>query len=147
MIYGELLKKLIVFTNTKMAVLARETGYDISYISKWCNKGLLPTPRTIAVINKKLAKVFAKEVIAQERFDDFFFEFDDIILKVDDNCDDYYIQLAENIETALNSSYRLSSGSEISKSSSKAQDEIPSLSKKQVLEDIIKNKLCYKKFC
>ena len=138
MIYGELLKKLIVFTNTKMAVLARETGYDISYISKWCNKGLLPTPRTIAVINKKLAKVFAKEVIAQERFDDFFFEFDDIILKVDDNYDDYYIQLAENIETALNSSYRLSSGSEISKSSSKAQDEIPSLSKKQVLEDIIK---------
>ena len=70
--YGELLKKLIVFTNTKMAVLARETGYDISYISKWCNKGLLPTPRTISVINKKLSKVFAKEVISQEREDDFF---------------------------------------------------------------------------
>lgn len=135
--YGELLKKLIVFTNTKMAVLARETGYDISYISKWCNKGLLPTPRTISVINKKLSKVFAKEVISQEREDDFFFDFEDVILPADETSEDYCIQFAENIESALNSCYRSSSGNDISKNSTKPEN-FPSLTKKQVLENIIK---------
>ncbi len=29
MTYGEFLKKLIIFTNTKIMVIANETGYDI----------------------------------------------------------------------------------------------------------------------
>ena len=56
MTYGEFLKKLIIFTNTKIMVIANETGYDISYISKWCNKGILPTTRTISVIKKNCPK-------------------------------------------------------------------------------------------
>ena len=35
--YGELLKRLIKFTDMKMSAAADIAGYDISYISKWCN--------------------------------------------------------------------------------------------------------------
>ena len=83
--YGELLKKLIIFTNTKIMVIANETGYDISYISKWCNKGILPTTRTISVINKKLSKVFANEIMTQDRLDDFFISFSDVIENTETN--------------------------------------------------------------
>lgn len=81
MTYGEFLKKLIIFTNTKIMVIANETGYDISYISKWCNKGILPTTRTISVINRKLSKVFANEIVMQDRVEDFFISFSDMIEK------------------------------------------------------------------
>ena len=83
--YGELLKKLIIFTNTKIMVIANETGYDISYISKWCNKGILPTTRTISVINKKLSKVFANEIMTQDRLDNFFISFSDVIENTETN--------------------------------------------------------------
>lgn len=104
--YGELLKKLIIFTNTKIMVIANETGYDISYISKWCNKGILPTTRTISVINKKLSKVFANEIMTQDRLDDFFISFSDVIENTETNEDDTFAFLAASIESALSSCYR-----------------------------------------
>lgn len=106
--YGELLKKLIIFTNTKIMVIANETGYDISYISKWCNKGILPTTRTISVINKKLSKVFANEIMTQDRLDDFFISFSDVIENTETNEDDTFAFLATSIESALSSCYRQS---------------------------------------
>lgn len=108
MTYGEFLKKLIIFTNTKIMVIANETGYDISYISKWCNKGILPATRTISVINKKLSRVFANEIIAQDRLDDFLISFSDIIQKTDTADEDIFLFLASSIESALSTCYRAS---------------------------------------
>lgn len=33
--FGQLLEKLLYLSNQKKSVLAKELGYDISYISKW----------------------------------------------------------------------------------------------------------------
>lgn len=112
MTYGEFLKKLIIFTNTKIMVIANETGYDISYISKWCNKGILPATRTISVINKKLSKVFAQEIISQDRLDDFFISFSDVIEKTELDEDDILPFLTSSIELALTSCYRSSCAQE-----------------------------------
>ena len=101
MTYGEFLKKLIIFTNTKIMVIANETGYDISYISKWCNKGILPTTRTISVINKKLSKVFANEIVMQDRVEDFFISFSDMIEKKETDTENLFDFLSDSIETAL----------------------------------------------
>ncbi len=110
MTYGELLKKLILFTNTKIMIIANEIGYDISYISKWCNKGILPTSRTISVINKKLAKIFTNEILVQDRLDDFFFSFSALIKKPTENTtDDIASFLAQEIEAVLDLHYRNSS--------------------------------------
>ena len=43
--YGSLLKKLIKFTNVKLSTVADAAGYDVSYISKWCNQSKLPAAR------------------------------------------------------------------------------------------------------
>ena len=64
--YGTLLKKLIRFTNIKLTNLAEIVGYDTSYISKWCNKGKLPAAKAAPNVNKCLADVFAREIVAQE---------------------------------------------------------------------------------
>ena len=43
--YGTLLRRLVDFTGSKLYAVADEVGYDVSYISKWCNKDLLPAPQ------------------------------------------------------------------------------------------------------
>lgn len=73
--YGELLKKLIKFTDMKMSAAADIAGYDISYISKWCNKSKLPAARVAGTINRALAKAFAQEIIGQRELDNFCQEF------------------------------------------------------------------------
>ena len=73
--YGELLKKLIKFTDMKMSAAADIAGYDISYISKWCNKSKLPAARVAGTINRNLAKAFAQEIIFQNDVDNFCSEF------------------------------------------------------------------------
>lgn len=138
MTYGEFLKKLIVFTNTKIMVIANETGYDISYISKWCNKGILPTTRTISVINKKLSKVFANEIMAQDRLEDFLISFSDVIQKNGGDEDDTFSFLTASIESALTSHYRQSNTQE----STSTQSQKPSIENSlfchtQVLENLI----------
>ncbi len=64
--YGNLLKKLIRFTNIKLTNLAEIVGYDTSYISKWCNKGKLPAAKAASNVNKCMAGVFAGEIFQQE---------------------------------------------------------------------------------
>lgn len=63
--YGTALKKLTVMTQTKNLVLAHITGYDISYISKWCNGIKLPATKYIEKTNDQLSQYFA-ETIAKE---------------------------------------------------------------------------------
>ncbi|MBQ2959830.1 MAG: hypothetical protein IJE09_01230 [Oscillospiraceae bacterium] len=69
--YGPLLKKLISFSGMKMSTVANLLSYDLSYISKWCNKSKLPAARIAPEINQTLAAVFSKEIEARgdrERF-------------------------------------------------------------------------------
>ena len=140
MTYGEFLKKLIIFTNTKIMVIANETGYDISYISKWCNKGILPTTRTISVINKKLSKVFANEIVMQDRVEDFFISFSDMIEKKETDTENLFDFLSDSIETALSVCYRHSSAQD-SKSAQVLKPSMESnlFSHTQVLENMIRN--------
>ena len=140
MTYGEFLKKLIIFTNTKIMVIANETGYDISYISKWCNKGILPTTRTISVINKKLSKVFANEIVMQDRVEDFFISFSDMIEKKETDTEELFDFLSDSIETALSVCYRHSSAQD-NKSAQVPKPTMESnlFSHTQVLENMIRN--------
>ncbi|GFI60971.1 hypothetical protein IMSAG049_00121 [Clostridiales bacterium] len=73
--YGYILRKLIKFTNLKLSTVAAAAGYDVSYISKWCNQSTLPAARVAPAINKKLSKIFAEEIVGQGEFDNFCVEF------------------------------------------------------------------------
>ena len=74
--YGSVLKRLIKFTNVKLSVVADAAGYDVSYISKWCNQSKLPAARVASPINKNLAKIFADEIVIQGELENFCSEFD-----------------------------------------------------------------------
>lgn len=52
MTFGQLLEKLLYLSNQKKIVLAKELGYDISYISKWVNGKNIPTQKNISNICK-----------------------------------------------------------------------------------------------
>lgn len=60
--YASTLKKIINFTQTKFLILAKIVGYDISYISKWCNGTKLPATKHIEQINDELARYFAETI-------------------------------------------------------------------------------------
>ncbi len=77
--YGSLLKKLIKFTNVKLSTVADAAGYDVSYISKWCNQSKLPAARVAGPINKNLSKIFADEIIIQSELDNFCSEFNVVV--------------------------------------------------------------------
>lgn len=69
--YGCLLRRLIKFTNVKLSTVADAAGYDVSYISKWCNQSKLPAARVAGPINKSLSKIFSDEIIIQGELDNF----------------------------------------------------------------------------
>ena len=95
--YGAVLKKLIKFTNVKLSTVADLAGYDVSYISKWCNQSALPSARVSSTINKNLSSVFASEIIAQNELENFCNEFNVIVT---DN------QLADFINNYLKESFK-----------------------------------------
>lgn len=64
--YGTLLKNLINFSGSKLSIVAEEVGYDVSYISKWCNKAKLPAAKMAPNINRTLAKHFSREILKHE---------------------------------------------------------------------------------
>ena len=64
--FGDMLKKLIQFTNIKLNVIAYHIGYDISYISKWANNTSQPTKKHIERINDTLSSIFAEEIIHKD---------------------------------------------------------------------------------
>ncbi len=59
--YGTLLKTLINFSGSKLSTVAEEVGYDVSYISKWCNKAKLPAAKMAPNINRTLANHFSNK--------------------------------------------------------------------------------------
>ena len=61
-VYGSLLRRLLDFTGTKLYAAAEEVGYDVSYVSKWCNKDLLPAPKTAHGVNAALGRYLAAAV-------------------------------------------------------------------------------------
>lgn len=77
--YGDLLKHLIKFTDIKMSTIADSLGYDISYISKWCNRSKLPASRVSSTVNRSLAKTFSKEILNQNELNNFCSEFSVIV--------------------------------------------------------------------
>lgn len=64
--YGTLLKTLINFSGSKLSTVAEEVGYDVSYISKWCNKAKLPASKMAPNINRTLASHFSHEILKHE---------------------------------------------------------------------------------
>ena len=64
--YGSLLKNLINFPGSKLSTVAEEVGYDVSYISKWCNKAKLPASKMAPNINRTLANHFSNEILKHE---------------------------------------------------------------------------------
>ena len=61
--YGKLLRALIDFSDIKLSAVADEVDYDVSYISKWCNKDKLPAGRMAPGINRTLAGLFSREIL------------------------------------------------------------------------------------
>lgn len=64
--YGTLLKNLINFSGSKLSTVAEEVDYDVSYISKWCNKAKLPASKMAPNINRTLANHFSHEILKHE---------------------------------------------------------------------------------
>lgn len=95
--YGSLMKKLIKFTNVKLSTIADAAGYDVSYISKWCNQSKLPAARVSGVINKNLAKIFSNEIILQGELENFCNEFNVVVSEE---------QLVNYLYTALKDSFK-----------------------------------------
>ncbi|WMI82625.1 hypothetical protein [Anaerotignum sp. MB30-C6] len=66
--YAYVLKTLIGIANVKMMNVAKNVDYDISYISKWCNDNNLPPKKNICGINKRLAELFASEIVSHKTY-------------------------------------------------------------------------------
>lgn len=69
--YGTVLKQLIQLTGSKLSTISDAIGYDVSYISKWCNKSMLPAAKMAPEINRSMAALFAQEILSQENIKDF----------------------------------------------------------------------------
>ncbi|MBS5181807.1 MAG: helix-turn-helix transcriptional regulator, partial [Streptococcus salivarius] len=54
--FGKNIEKLIQFSGQKNYSLAKELGYDVSYISKWISGSMLPASKNIKNICEKTAK-------------------------------------------------------------------------------------------
>ena len=74
--YRQVFKILTNMTNTKLSTIAYALDYDISYISKWNSGKKLPSSKNIYTINRKLAPLFAKALIEEDKTKDFLLSFD-----------------------------------------------------------------------
>lgn len=115
--FGKAIEKLIYFSGQKNYSLARELGYDVSYISKWISLAMLPTAKNIKKINSTIANFVIK--YADEH------SLDDIInyFEVDKNQEDDICNVLKNvIEEDLNESYLYSYNKHNKKSAKNAQE-------------------------
>ena len=74
--YRQVFKILTDMTNTKLSTLAYALDYDISYISKWNSGKKIPSSKNIYTINRKLAPLFARSLIEEDKTKDFLLNFD-----------------------------------------------------------------------
>ena len=79
--FGKNIEKLIQFSGQKNYSLAKELGYDVSYISKWISGAMLPASKNIKNICEKTAKfvvdnateIHKCEILAYYKLDIIFF--------------------------------------------------------------------------
>lgn len=65
--FGQLLEKLLYLANQKKGTLAKELGYDISYISKWINTKNLPSQKNISEICRTTSKFIVSSLGEKSR--------------------------------------------------------------------------------
>lgn len=73
--YAALLRHLIKFSGIKLSSLADFIGYDVSYISKWCNNINHPSSKYLTRINTRIASFISDEIVKQNLTYVFFNEF------------------------------------------------------------------------
>ena len=80
MTFGQLIEKLLYLTNQKKGTLAKELGYDISYISKWINTKNLPSQKNINQVCKTTSQLIVKSLNdnTKQEFLDYFELNDDV---------------------------------------------------------------------
>lgn len=104
--YADLLKQLLKFLDIKIIVLANVLGYDISYISKWCNGTKTPSQKSISVIHKQMSILFVKEIIIQNKISPFFIEFN-LEVPEEKQLMEEVIFLENSVFSLLNKAYNL----------------------------------------
>ncbi|MGL5692896.1 MAG: hypothetical protein ACRCXA_02375 [Peptostreptococcaceae bacterium] len=104
-LFGELLDRLLYLSNQKKNALAKELGYDVSYISKWIKSKNLPSAKNANVICKDIAN-FIVNSLNESSMNDIikYFEFE-----IDDK--DKREELLASIEKNLKTSYLSTVGS------------------------------------
>lgn len=72
--FGKIIEKLIYFSGEKNYSLARELGYDVSYLSKWISGTMFPTFKNIKIICEKIADFIIKHTnkSSQDEIADYF---------------------------------------------------------------------------
>ncbi len=104
--YSHLLKHILNFLDIKFIVLANTLGYDISYISKWCNGTKIPSLKSISTIHKQMSNLFATEIIEKKKGVLFFNEFNLEFSEEKDNIQETKF-LRDTILSLLNKTYYL----------------------------------------
>lgn len=102
--FSQTLKHLIKFSSIKLSALADFIGYDVSYLSKWCNNINRPSPKYIARVNHRIAEFIAEELVKQDRLYPFFNEFD-IKLSTKITAENAKERLNKEINNLLNDAY------------------------------------------
>lgn len=101
--YAAALKSLVTLTQTKSLVLAKITGYDISYISKWCNGIKLPATKHMEQINEKMARYFA-DTIRKDHKQDALYD----ALSIPPDTEDLTFEINQHLCAAYRASLRKS---------------------------------------
>ena len=96
--FGKLLDKLLYLSNQKKSRLAKELGYDISYISKWINGKNLPTQKSINTICKTTSEFIVSSLTGKSK--DEFKHYFEIDIQIDDDT-----FLTQYIERSLKDAY------------------------------------------
>lgn len=102
--FSDLLKHIIKFTHIKLSSLADFVGYDVSYLSKWCNNINSPSAKYILRINRCIAQFTAHALLKQDLIYPFFNEFN--IKSINGiNANDREKYLINEINDLLNKAY------------------------------------------
>ncbi|WP_313530775.1 hypothetical protein [Anaerotignum sp.] len=133
--YAYVLKTLIGITNVKMMNVAKNVDYDISYISKWCNGNNLPPKKNICSINKRLAELFAREIVVHNTYSLVSRELNLINLGEQQNNEE---MIVNEIYKVLMSSYEISEGNLPSKKSWQEKTSTVITGRKKIVEYLSK---------
>lgn len=114
--FGKIVEKLIYFSGQKNYSLAKELGYDVSYISKWISGTMLPASKNIKIICDKIAYFIinnTNEYSKKEIIDYFNINIE--------TCNTEEI-LKQHIEEILNQSYLISQQHKYKKNTNKKKE-------------------------